>query len=67
MVIEEDEVHNNNNNSEESNRRLVNNSMLIKTAIEELEDCLEIVESLESGKSVGESAGEWVSSGAVNK
>ena len=54
------EMVNNNNNYEETNRRNVNNSMLIQSSIQELEDCLLLVESLESGKSIGESAGELI-------
>ena len=50
------EDNNNNNNS-----RQVQNLKMIHQSIVELEDCFDIVESLETGKSIGESASELIS------
>ncbi|KAI6654176.1 CAMP-specific 3',5'-cyclic phosphodiesterase 4D-like isoform X3 [Oopsacas minuta] len=46
----------NNNSVEVNNRMQVQNLMLLHSCIQDMEDCMEIVESLESGKSIGESA-----------
>ena len=51
-VVEPDVVDNN-----EASRMQVNNQFLLNNSLQKIEDCLEIVESLESGKSIGESAG----------
>eukprot|EP00800_Vazella_pourtalesii_P023455 TRINITY_DN950_c0_g2_i2.p1 TRINITY_DN950_c0_g2~~TRINITY_DN950_c0_g2_i2.p1 ORF type:complete len:257 (-),score=61.53 TRINITY_DN950_c0_g2_i2:152-922(-) len=53
--VNNNSLEDNNNNN---NKMQIQNLMMIHNSIVELEDCFEIVESLESGKSIGESASE---------